>query len=391
MSLYIDLSEFLATPITTGIQRIAGEMCRYLPPNSAIPVRLNLDRYIALSPALISAIGKYFRDPSKSGAAEIRRLGELENGLPVTISPEDSVLVPEAFDEPARLTFFRSMPERDLQRYRFIIYDLLPLTHPEYFPRDTVLAFSAGYFQIIRRATNCGFISEETREAYFRRLKRTDRREGVVLPLGCDSLGQKPDRITLDRPLTFSVLGTIEPRKNHELILDAFEPLLRQVDGLTLSFIGKIGWVDPEFARRVQTLASHKNSGLRFHSARGDHEIRSYIEQSRATIYVSSAEGYGLPPVESLWVGTPVIASSTIPSLKDLRSEGIHYVEPLTVLNLRRAVLAFLDDDYANQKAQETANLNLPTWNSFTREVIRWCANDQPTRQASEPSGLSRS
>lgn len=232
----------------------------------------------------------------------------------------------------------------------------------------------AGYFQIIRRAGHCGFISEYTRGAYYGRLKRTAARDGVVLPLGCDALGARAVRPIVDRPLNFSVLGTIEPRKNHELILDAFEPLLRQIDGLSLSFIGKMGWVDPEFGQKVRALASDKNSGFRFLSAPDDGAIRSYIEQSRATIYVSAAEGYGLPPVESLWVGTPVIASATVPSLQGMGSAGIHYVEPLSLVNLRRAVLAFVDTAYANQKAEETMHLNLPTWDSFTQEVVRWCA-----------------
>lgn len=373
MNLYIDLSEFLTNPIKTGIQRIAGEICRYLPPNAAIPVRLDSDRYVALPPALINAIGAHFRVVGESGEEEIRRLGAIQNGSPVQVSGDDTVLVPEVFDNPQRVAFFRQMPEEELQRYRFIVYDLLPMTHPQYFhPHGTVPIY--GYYQLIRRASCCGFISEDTREAYFNRLKRTDARGGVVLPLGSDGLGPKAHRPKLNRPLTFSVLGTIEPRKNHELILEAFEPLLRQIDGLRLAFIGKMGWVDSEFARKVRALASETNSGLQFFSAPGDDAIRAHIERSRATIYVSVAEGYGLPPVESLWAGTPVIASGSIPSLKRLGSAGIHYVEPLNVVNLRRAVLAFLHDGYANLKSEETMLLNLPTWQSFTQEVLQWCS-----------------
>ncbi|HZQ51955.1 MAG TPA: glycosyltransferase [Bryobacteraceae bacterium] len=196
------------------------------------------------------------------------------------------------------------------------------------------------------------------------------------MPLGCDALGDRPFQLTLNRPLNFSVLGTVEPRKNHPLILEAFEPLLRHVKGLTLSFVGKLGWIDPQFAEKVLTLASDENSGLRFIPAPGDDEIRNCFERSRATIYVSAAEGYGLPPVESLWAGTPVIASRTIPSLERLGSAGVHYVDPLSVLNLRKAVLAFLDDAYANRKAEEAMRLNLPTWRSFTEEVMDWCKRE---------------
>lgn len=371
MSFYIDLSEFLAVQMKTGIQRITGEICRYLPPEAAIPVRLDKDRFVALPPALISAIGRYFRDEGESGLSEIRRLA-VETGPAVRVSPNDTVLVPEIFGE-QRAAFYSGMHEQELRRCRFIVYDLLPLTHPEYFPPEIPLVL-AGYFHVVRRANCCGFISEYTRDTYYRRLKRSDITGGVVLPLGCDSLGARADRIILNRPLTFTVLGTVEPRKNHELILEAFEPLLKQIEGLNLSFIGKMGWVSAEFAYKVQSLACDKNSGFRFFPAPDDGTIRRCVEQSRATIYVSAGEGYGLPPVESLWLGTPVIASRVVPSLNRLGSGGIHYVEPLTVINLRRAILAFVDDAYANQKTEETMQLNLPTWQSFTEEVIEWCA-----------------
>lgn len=375
MSLFIDLSEFLGNPITTGIQRILGEMCRYLPPNAAIPVRIQSGRYVALPPALMSVIGRYFIEASEATAAEIRRLGALGGDSDIKLSSTDAVLVPEVFCHPERVAFFREMPEKEWQRVRFIVYDLLPLTHPEYFHPDTVLSLYA-YYQLIRGAAQCGFISEDTRDAYYGRLRRTDASGGVILPLGCDSLGSRANGLALNRPLTFTVLGTIEPRKNHELIIEAFEPLVRKVEGLTLAFVGKMGWVNSEFARKVHTLASEEDSGFRFYSAPGDRAIRTYIEQSRATIYLSSAEGYGLPPVESLWLGTPVIASKMIPSLKAVGTRGVHYVEPLTAASLKQAVLAFLDDNYANQKTEETVHLNLPTWESFTNEVIEWCAED---------------
>jgi glycosyltransferase involved in cell wall biosynthesis len=372
MSFYIDLTEFLANPMTTGIQRIAAQICKHLPPNTAIPIRVHEDRYIALSPKLIDLIGEYFTNSTEAQAAEIRQLAAVKSSAAIKPSREDSILVPEVFMESQRHRFFRQMPEADFERCRFIVYDLLPATHPEYFPPEMPLAMSP-YYQIVRKADRCGFISAYTRDVYYQRLKRTEARGGVVLPLGSDAHGARTVQPTLNRPLTFSVLGTIEPRKNHELVFNAFEPLLRQIKGLSLWFIGRMGWVTSEFAQRVQSLASDPNSGFRFLSAPGDGTIRSYIEQSRATIYVSAAEGYGLPPVESLSVGTPVIASNMIPSLQSLGSAGIYYVDPLTEANLRRAVLAFVDNEYANRKTAETTNLNLPTWHSFTQEVLRWC------------------
>jgi glycosyltransferase involved in cell wall biosynthesis len=375
MSLYIDLSEFLGNPIATGIQRIPGEMCKCLPPNSMIPVRLHAGRCLALPQALIDLLRTHFRDAGHTAVEELRRLGAVERGGEIRMSEGDTLLVPEVFDNLQRLKYFLEMPMPELARCRFIVYDLLPLTHPQYFAPGAIVGVSQ-YYRVLRAASCCGFISEDTRSDYYSRLKRISARGGVVLPLGCDSLGPRAESAAPNRPPTFSVLGTIEPRKNHQLILEAFEPLLRQIDGLRLSFIGQLGWVDSEFAQRLRALTADKSSGFEFHSVSGDDAIRNCIEQSRATIYVSAAEGYGLPPVESLWLGTPVIASTTIPSLKRLGPAGVHFVEPLNAVNLRRAVLAFMDDAYAKRKAQETLDLNLPTWRSFTEEVLRWCGQE---------------
>ena len=55
---------------------------------------------------------------------------------------------------------------------------------------------------------------------------------------------------------------------------------------------------------------------------------------SWATIYISEAEGFGLPPVESLWLGTPVVASAAIPSLEAIGPAGVHIVEPVNTIEL---------------------------------------------------------
>lgn len=388
MSLYIDLTEFLANPITSGIQRVVGQICRHMPPQAAIPIRLQSGRYFALPQSLISAVGRHFANPGQESVAEIRLLSAVEHAATVQLSQMDTVLVPEVFIDQDRVAFFRDIPAYELDRYRFIVYDLLPLTHPQYFPATGFLDDIYGYFRLIGRAACCGFISEYTRDVYYGRLRRSNSRGGVVLSLGADFVGPRPVRPALNRPLTFTVIGTIEPRKNHKLILETFEPLLRQIPGLRLSFVGSMGWTEPEFAGKVHALANDKASGFQFHSAPDDAAIRTHIERSRATVYLSPAEGYGLPPVESLWCGTPVIASTTIPSLQRLGSVGIHYVEPLDPASLKEAVLAFMDNSYANRKIEEAMQLSLPTWKSFTEEVFRWCTRaDQDYSESQGESG----
>ena len=93
MTLYIDITEFLANPITTGIQRIGGEVCKYLPPSVAIPVRLHSGEYVALPSALIDHIGRYFNNPCPAQIERIRDLSSVARGKPVRLADDDRVLV----------------------------------------------------------------------------------------------------------------------------------------------------------------------------------------------------------------------------------------------------------------------------------------------------------
>lgn len=373
MSLYIDVTEFLACPKKTGIQRVVAEICRSLPPYGATPIHFTSGHYVALSPERFAAFKETF-DTQSSRPEKLRRLATSKWKSALQLLEHDIVVVPEVFFDPERLAFFRTMSRQDFGRHRFLIYDLLPLTHSEYFVADMPIENIYAYFRTIRHAANPGFISEETREVYYKRLKREKHRGGVVLPLGADALGPRSSEKPLKSPPAFSVICTIEPRKNHELILDAFEPLLRQIDGLALCFMGSMGWVSPALSQRIHQLAADPHSGFTFCSTPDDAAIRRCIEGSRATVYVSCVEGYGLPPVESLWLGTPVIASRGIPSLERIGATGVHLVDPLNVENLRRAFLTFLDEDYAECKRQEAIYLTLPTWRTFTEGVLGWCA-----------------
>jgi glycosyltransferase involved in cell wall biosynthesis len=167
----------------------------------------------------------------------------------------------------------------------------------------------------------------------------------------------------------FSVVGTIEPRKNHALILEVFEKL-NEGRRVHLTFLGKMGWVDSGLADKIRAMV--KEAWFEYQPQPSDKDIRKCVQESRATIYASAVEGFGLPPVESLWLGTPVITAPNIPSLEAIAQRGLHIVDPMDAEGLRKAVLAFLDDSYLESKTREALQLPLPTWQSFAAEAAAW-------------------
>ena len=120
------------------------------------------------------------------------------------------------------------------------------------------------------------------------------------------------------------VVGTIEPRKSHALILDAMEILWEQGIELNLCIAGKEGWMVDELMVRIRT---HKWEGkhLFFIEQPTDSEVSSLYRAATGLIFLSSGEGFGLPLIEAAHYGIPIICSD-IPVFKEVAGEFATYV-----------------------------------------------------------------
>jgi glycosyltransferase involved in cell wall biosynthesis len=105
-----------------------------------------------------------------------------------------------------------------------------------------------------------------------------------------------------------------------------------------------------------------------------DDDIAAAMRVARATIFVSTAEGFGLPPVESLHAGVPVITLADVPSIAMLPPLGQIRLPELGVEAVANAVLALEDDRVAERLWAEAATIELGTWRTFAVQVARWCA-----------------
>ena len=378
MSVYFDVSEFITNPLRTGIQRVTAELASHWPdPRELVPVRITRDaRMVRLPGSTLAAIDDYFRRPAHQIAESLTRIREImglsETGPHVPLVRGDSLVCSEVFWDPVRINFYEGLPTELHRCYCFLIHDLLPMTHPQYFGPDLPHEIIHRYFRLIRNIPNVAFTSKATQRAYYGRLLRVSKLCGPTIRLGSDGLG--PRHQAVHRPLPakrFVVACTIEPRKNHSLVLDAFEPILTMAPEVELLFVGRIGWADPKLIARIERLQQRYPS-FRVYCDVDDGAMRHYIESARATIFVSAAEGFGLPPVESLWLGTPVIATDDIPSLENVADDGICRVSPLTEGHLRQAVLAFLNDDFYRKKAAEAQGITLPAWSDFAGGISDW-------------------
>jgi glycosyltransferase involved in cell wall biosynthesis len=372
---FIDLSEFLANPVRTGIQRVVGEVCRNWPAGAEKTiVKIGPQgQLVKVDSAVQQAIVDYFSSTSgQKATARIRSLADHADqcGRRIQLDAADRLLIPEVFFEEKRLAFYENLLRGRTKQAFFIVFDLLPLTHPELF-RPCQGDHIARYFRLIQRAQNLGFISNYTRQECCIRLRRDRSEIGPILRLGSDSLGPRSaGHHGTDKPL-FVVLGTIEPRKNHKLILDALENDLLAGDcPFCMAFIGQFGWASTDLVERIRELDQNCKN-FTFLEGLDDCDVGRTLSDAWATIAVSSVEGFGLPAVESLWLGVPVIATRSMPSLENINL-GVEKLDELSVKALHSAVRRMLDPAYREAKAVSARAAELQTWEDFGLQMCRW-------------------
>jgi glycosyltransferase involved in cell wall biosynthesis len=136
-------------------------------------------------------------------------------------------------------------------------------------------------------------------------------------------------------------VGTLEPRKNLLTLLHAFAQLLERTSlRPQLVIAGGEGWMMEETLSLTNTIKDRVHLTGYLH----DDELRALYSSCRAFIYPSLYEGFGLPPLEAMACGAPVIASR-IAALQETLTDAAILVEPLDVQTLSRTMAEILKDE----------------------------------------------
>ncbi len=198
----------------------------------------------------------------------------------------------------------------------------------------------------------------------------------VMVPGGSDHLADPDPIATADLLRRVGVsgeflltVGTLEPRKNVDRLVRAFGRVRSSLPGRwPLVIVGPSGW-GQEPAR--PPLAD----GVVFTGAVPDHILAGLYQRARAFAYVPLTEGYGLPPLEAMRMGTPSVVANEVPSVHDLGETGeppACIVDPLDIDDIARGVLAVLTDDAlrADLAARGSAYALARTWAAAAREHV---------------------
>lgn len=272
-----------------------------------------------------------------------------------------------------------------------VIYDLIPLTHPRYFDAYTVKLFKPAIERLLRHAEHVfgisAFCANEIR-AYAPTRNAAQSNSIDFFHLGSDFL--PPSAVPgfeLERRLpsgffdgasVFLMIGTLEPRKGHGFALTAFERRWRSGATDKLLWIGKAGWDVDDLLRRAQASPFFGTRLLMINDA-SDAEIVEAIQKCHACVLASEIEGFGLPLVEAMQMGLPVLASD-IPVFREIGGDYPVYFTLDDPENLNDAIET-LALHYADIRAR-LKKFRWLSWDEATEELFRklvtWYQNMTP-------------
>ena len=152
-------------------------------------------------------------------------------------------------------------------------------------------------------------------------------------------------------------------------ILKAFEKLWAEGMSVDLTLVGSVFEAEKSVRAEIDQYVGHPH--FKHVERATDDELGEILSSARATIYASTIEGYGLPPVESLYAGIPCIVSKRVPSVANL-SGGLHFLDEATPEEIEAQVRALMVDSEAEKVWKEAAKVKLPTWKSFGSATAEW-------------------
>ncbi len=260
-----------------------------------------------------------------------------------------------------------------------IVHDLIPIAHPEWFPTDANKHTLESIVYSVTERDRVVCVSESTRQdllAY-----RTDLRPKQVTVAhlaGAEVFKPTPLSETLRQQLGINseyILSvcTLEPRKNLQLVVRAYEHLLQNnVDTKLpqLVLVGAIGWKTGELIDQINMLNAPYPNQVIITGYIEDEELAQLYTGASMFVYPSLYEGFGLPPLEAMQCGSPVITSnvSSLPEVVGMAGITINPTDVNMLVSAMEQVRHDGRDKYAQQSLDRSGEFS---WHKMAQQVIK--------------------
>lgn len=261
-----------------------------------------------------------------------------------------------------------------------LCYDIMPITHPHYFHNGN-RQFLDNYIEGLKFFSKISCISNYTKDQLKILLKNTNHVKGMpscsklmVNYLGCNLKHMKmPENKIYEK--SFISIGTVEKRKNHSRIIESLKMLAVKYPQQTFRYdiVGSPGQSFEDVKAQVKKANSNiSNLKIIIHGSIHDKDVNLLYQSQRVSLYISLAEGFGLPLIESAAMKIPYITSNQTATkeIGGLIGGGI-LVDPLSEKSIFEAMetLCF-DEEVYDKKQSELAKFKWNSWKEYSEELI---------------------
>ncbi len=346
--LYIDVSPLWELDYT-GISNVVYELARrYVEnPPPCFEIRFTVFRKVIEVPViqhcLLARSGQYLQEKFK-----------LQEGINDVEMDEHGVV-----DGHPTLGLFlhRKPPQKVYLKDSYLFYDFSFILTQECHTADTVEYHLDGLRQQIETTDLFFTISESTAKDLLWLYDVPEENCHVTL-LGHNvdrSFAEEARKKISNNPVDpfFLLLGTIEPRKNMIIVLKWLQQNLKIMDKYCFIFAGRQGWGKP-FSEYVEEfgLSQYMDEGRIVHLGYvSEAEKATLLVATQALVFPSLFEGFGLPVLEAMAIGTPVIASCST-SIPEVLGQCGYYFDPYCVESFDKAIAQFFHGDMTGRNIE---------------------------------------
>jgi len=263
--------------------------------------------------------------------------------------------------------------KREQAKLICLLHDLIPIEYPEY---GRATGADLHRARIDTMASLCTAIvanSEATRLSFEEHAPPGTRVPPVrVIHLGTHGMPAGPACVA-DADPYFVCIGTIEPRKNHLLLLNIWRRMV-EVRGAArtprLVLIGRRGWENENVIDMLERCPALRGR-VEEHSDLRDRAVAGLLRGARALLMPSFAEGFGMPVTEALGVGVPVICSD-LPALREAGGGVPDFLDPLDGYSWIRAVTDYTAEPSPRRVRQleRMRGWSPPTWEAHVAGLL---------------------
>ncbi len=281
----------------------------------------------------------------------------------------------------AQNSFFQQLRNYGVQ-VQFVVYDLLPILGPDWFPKDTMLIHQQ-WLKLVSQSDGAICISKSVANEMSDWFKKYGNERARPFKIGWFHLGSDLDSVSkkekisdeknkrlkkIKKYVSFLMVGTIEPRKGHIQTLNAFEQLWKKGIKVNLVIVGKRGWMMEKFVKKISDH-SKLETHLFWLEGINDALLEKIYSTSSCLIAASYGEGFGLPLIEAAHRKMPLICRD-IPVFKEVAGKHAYYYSGNEPSDLSEAIEEWLTL-FKNKKHPKSDNLPWISWSESTSQLLK--------------------